>query len=68
MKLTNTQVIAECKKEAKKNGFVFSASSEFIDGEKAYQYTFSDGSLYRKCKLGLAYDIACGDELSTHKA
>lgn len=61
--LTNTQVIAECKREAKKAGFKFSATGFEVDGEKLYQFHYKNGEFYRDCKLGLAYDIVCSGEL-----
>ena len=63
MKLTNTQVIAECKREAKKLGFIFTKTDKIQDGEAIFKFTYSSGEMYREVNLDLAYEIVCSDEL-----
>ena len=63
MKLTNAQVIAECKREAKKLGFIFTKTDKIQDGEPIFNFAHSNGDIYREAKLGLAYEIVCSDEL-----
>ena len=60
MKLTNSQVIAECRKEAKKHGMTFK-----IIGNSKYSYMFrkTNKPVRENITLGLAYNIACSGEL-----
>lgn len=63
MILTTKQTIAECKKIAKQNGFVFDVSETMRKGLPLYQFKYKDGEVYRIVNLGIAYEIACSDEL-----
>ena len=63
MKLTNNRVIAECKREAKKLGYIFSKTDKIQDGEPLFNFSHPSGEIYRVVKIGLAYEIVCSDEL-----
>nr|WP_314862046.1 hypothetical protein [uncultured Undibacterium sp.] len=63
MILTTKQTIAECKKIAKQHGFIFDVSDEVNNGSPLYMFKHKNGEVYRVANLGLAYEIACSDEL-----
>ena len=64
MKLTNSQVIAECRKEAKKHGMTFKSI-----GNSKYSYFVrkTNNPVRENITLGLAYNIACSGELEIYK-
>lgn len=67
--LTNTQVIAECRKEAKKHGMTFKKCERLtINGGAAYKYVVrgTDEQVRINLTLGLAYNIACSGELANY--
>ena len=69
MKLTNAEVIKDCRAEAKKHGLTFKRSERLtINGNPAYLYAKRNtGEVVRSnITLGLAYNIACSGELSDY--
>lgn len=69
MNLKNAQVIAECRKEAKKHGMTFKKHKTLtINGSPAYKYVVrgTDDNVRSNLTLGLAFDIACSGELATY--
>ena len=68
-KLTNAQVIAECRAEAKKYGMTFKRQNAKINGHPSYKFVSrSTGeSIIKNCTLGSAYNIVCSGNLVGHK-
>ena len=68
--LTNAQVIAECRKEAKKHGMTFKKHERLtINGSPAYKYVIrgTDDEVRSQLTLSLAFEISCSGELALYK-